>query len=87
MILALNLPDVVCASLQEDGADAVRTAEEILVLGLYREGRLSAPDAMRALGIGKRAVFEQRVAEHRAEREWSDDEIAQELETIQRINR
>jgi hypothetical protein len=69
----------VCASLREEGEDLVRAAEEILVFGLYRERRLSAPDAMAALGITSRMTFEQKVAEHHAQQEWSVEEVEHEM--------
>ena len=86
MTLALNLPDLVFASLREEGGDVVRAAEHTLVCGLYREGRLSATDAMRSLGITSRAAFESLVARHHAERDWTDEEVSLELATIEQLN-
>ncbi len=86
MTISLTLPDIVFTSLREEGADIVREAEQILVCGLYREGRLSATDAMRALGTPSRAAFESLLARHHAERDWTDDEVAEELATIQKLN-
>jgi hypothetical protein len=87
MTIALDLPDFVLATLREEGADVVRAAEQTLVCGLYRKGRLSATDAMRSLGISSRAGFEDLVARHHAERDWPDEEVARELATIGKLNR
>ncbi|TDU73388.1 uncharacterized protein UPF0175 [Prosthecobacter fusiformis] len=84
--IALNLPDFVFASLREEGGDIVRSAEQTRICGLYREGRLSSTDAMNSLGITSRIAFETLVARHHAERDWTDEEVSLELETIQQRN-
>lgn len=82
MTIALTLPDFVFAKLREQGADVGQTSAETLVCSLYREGRLTAPEAMRAVGVSSRLAFEALVAEHHATREWPDEEVAAELETL-----
>ncbi len=87
MTLTLDLPDFILARL---GAGAGRAEEESLrtfICGLYREGRITAPEAMRTLGMDSRISFENLIAQHRTQRDWSEEEVAAELETIERINR
>ena len=86
MTVALNLPDLVAAKLGQAGADVADEMLRTLVCGLYREGRISTPEAMRSLNITSRAAFETLVAHHHAEREWPDEEIELELATIKRLN-
>jgi hypothetical protein len=86
MTVALDLPDLVLARLGEGGANVVRLAEEMLVCGLYREGRLSAVEAMRSLNLTSRLAFEEVVARHHAEREWPVEEVAAELAVIEEHN-
>jgi hypothetical protein len=87
MTIALNLPDIVFARLRIQDEDVVREAEQVLVCGLYREGRLSAPEAMHSLDISSRAAFESLVARHQAQRDWPEEETDQELQTIIHYNR
>jgi len=86
MTLTLELPDFILARL---GAGNGRVEEEslrTLVCGLYREGRISAPEAMKALNLDSRIAFENLIDEHRAHRDWPEDEVLAELETIRQRN-
>jgi len=86
MTVALQLPEFITAKLESAGRGLEDETLQTLVCGLYREGRVSAVEAMRALGIDSRLAFETLVAVHHAERDWCDAEIDSELDTIRRLN-
>ena len=87
MPLTLDLPDFILARLGTETDRIQQESSRIVVCGLYREGRITAPEAMRALGIASRIAFEDLIVEHRAQREWNEEEVAAEMETIERLNR
>jgi len=86
MTITLQVPDFIVNRLGADEATVEAESLHTLVLGLYREGRVSAPEAMLSLGITSRAEFEARVARHHAEPEWPEEEVERELATIRRLN-
>ena len=87
MALTLDLPDFILARLGTETGRIQQESLRIVVCGLYREGRITAPEAMHALGIASRIAFEDLIAEHRAQRDWNEEEVAAEMETIERLNR
>jgi hypothetical protein len=86
MTITLQVPDFIADRLGATDANVETESLHTLVFGLYREGRVSAREAMLSLEISSRAAFEALVARHRAERDWPEDEVARELETIRRLN-
>ncbi len=87
MTIALQMPDLIAARLAQSSGNVADETLRTVVCGLYREGRVSAVEAMKSLDITSRAAFERLIAEHRAEREWPDSEVERELATIGRLNR
>jgi predicted HTH domain antitoxin len=87
MTLTLDLPDEILARLGAGPASVQKESLHTFVCGLYREGRISAPEAMRLLNLSSRLAFENLIAEHRAQRDWTEEEVASELETITQRNR
>ena len=87
MTIALQMPDFIAARLAQSSSNVADETLRTLVCGLYREGRISAGEAMRSLEITSRIAFENLIAEHRAEREWPDSEVERELSTIGSLNR
>lgn len=87
MILTLNLPDFILARLGDEAGRVEQASLRTFVCGLYREGLVSAPEAMQALGLSARVAFDELIADHRAQRDWTEDEVADELATIERLNR
>ena len=77
--IAVQLPDDVAAKLREQNPDLSRVSLEKLVCSLYRDGRLSEAEAMRALASSSRLAFGQLLARHNLQREWSQEEIAREF--------
>lgn len=86
MTITLQVPDFIADRLGAADADVETESLHTLVLGLYREGRVSAREAMLSLEISSRTAFEELVARHHAERDWPEDEVARELEAIRRLN-
>ena len=86
MTLTLEVPDFILARLDAGAGCLEKESLHTLVCGLYREGRISAPEAMRALKLDSRIAFENLIAEHRAFRDWPEEEVAAELETIRDLN-
>jgi hypothetical protein len=86
MTITLQVPDFIADRLGAADANVETESLHTLVLGLYREGRVSAREAMLSLEIASRAAFEELISRHHAERDWPEDEISRELETIRRLN-
>jgi hypothetical protein len=86
MTLTLELPDFLLARLASGTSRVEEESLRTLVCGLYREGRVSAPEAMKALHLESRIAFEDLIAEHRAQRDWPEEEVLAEIETIRGRN-
>jgi hypothetical protein len=86
MTLTLELPDFLLARLASGTSRVEEESLRTLVCGLYREGRVSAPEAMKALHLESRIEFENLIAEHRAQRDWPEEEVIAEIETIRSRN-
>ncbi len=87
MTISLDLPETVLTRLSQTDGGVEEETKRTLVCGLYREGRLSATEAMESLHISSRATLESLIAQYHAVREWLDDEVESELATIERLNR
>ena len=87
MTIALQMPDFIAARLSRSDKGIEDETLRTLVCGLYREGRISAPEAMEAVSINSRIEFDNLIAEHQGQREWPDSEVDLELSTINRLNR
>jgi len=86
MTLTLDLPEDILARLGTGHGSMQEESLRTFVCGLYREGRVSSPEAMRLLNLTSRLAFDTLVVEHRAQRDWTDEEVAAELETISKLN-
>lgn len=84
MTITIDIPKFVSPQFGDTEQRLEDDALETFVCALYREERLSAPDAMRWLQIPTRIAFDAVLKRHNAHREWSEQDIADELESINR---
>jgi hypothetical protein len=82
----VEVPDAVAAKLRAQNPDLSRLGLEKLVCSLYREGQLNQIEAMRALDCPSRLAFEELLTRHHLHRDWSRDEVEQELATVDRLH-
>ena len=83
--IAIQLSDEVAEKLRQQDRDLSRLGLEKLVCSLYRDGSLSQVQAMHDLGITSRLAFEQMLARHHLNRDWSAEEVDAEFAALERL--
>ena len=82
MAITFDVTDIAALAFDSNDTRVEDEMFEILVCALYREDRLSGPDVMKCLNLESRFEFWDIIAKHNAHQEWTDEDIAQEVATI-----
>lgn len=85
MQITLDIPDELIDSLRESGKEISRLALEALAAEGYRDQRLSEFEVRCLLGFDTRMEVHAFLKEHGAYLHYSEADLAQDLETVQRM--
>lgn len=85
MQITLDIPDELVDSLRESGKEISRLALEALASEGYRDQRLSEFEVRCLLGFDTRMEVHAFLKEHGAYLHYSEADLAQDLETVQRM--
>jgi hypothetical protein len=83
--ITLDIPDELVDSLRESGKEISRLALEALASEGYRDQRLSEFEVRCLLGFDTRMEVHAFLKEHGAYLHYSEADLAQDLETVQRM--
>ena len=83
--ITIALPDELSAALAAPGKDLSRAAFEALVLGAYRERKISAAQLRQLLGYETRMEVDAFLKSHGVELEYTMEDIERDRETHRRL--